>query len=77
MLGENGTISGYADCYDLINYTFKLIEEQQDIDIQAIEELRKVTVQSETYQSVYDNREKINELIQAVKQLDRKIKEDK
>ena len=47
-------------------------EEQQDIDIQTIKDLKKVTVQSETYQSVYDNREKINKLIQAVKQLDKK-----
>lgn len=38
MLGENGTISGYADCYDLIKYTFELIEEQQDIDIQELKE---------------------------------------
>lgn len=55
---------------DFLNWNVELIEEQQDIDIQAIEELKQVTLHSETYQSVYDNREKINELIQAVKQLD-------
>jgi hypothetical protein len=60
----------------MLNLEVETIEEQEDIDIQAIEELRKVTVQSETYQSVYDNREKINELIQAIKQLDRKINKE-
>ena len=62
--------------YGALNCEVEIIEEQQDIDIQAIEELKQVTVHSETYQSVYDNREKVNELIQAVKQLDRKIREE-
>ena len=71
MLGENGTISGYADCYDLINYNFKLIEEQQDIDIQAIEELKPNTV-FDTKETIRNHYNKINELVQAVKQLDRR-----
>lgn len=71
MLGENGTISGYADCYDLINYTFELIEEQQNIDIQAIEDIN-----IRPYKSFVDIcnyiEEKGNEIIQAIKQLDRR-----
>ena len=62
--------------HTLLIHTFELIEEQQDIDIQAIAELKQVTLHSETYQSVYDNREKINQLIQAIKQLDKKINKE-
>ena len=51
---------------DFLNYTFEIIytiEEQQDIDIQEIEEIK-------VGQSVSD---KINEILQAVKQLDKKL----
>ena len=51
-------------------YYFKPIND--DIDIDSIEELKKVTTQSETYESVYENREKINELVRAVKKLNNK-----
>ena len=68
---ESGTISGYADCYDLINYAFELIEEPEEIDIQGIEEIP----QQGCLGDARDYR--INQLIGAVKQLDRKIKEDK
>ena len=67
----------------VLNDEVEIIEEQQDIDIQAIEELKQVTVHSETYQSVYDNREKVNELIQAINEklkelrMDRKIREER
>ena len=47
-----------------LNDTVEIIEEQQDIDIQSIEEIK-------VGKSVSD---KINELVQAVKQLDKKIK---
>lgn len=71
---EYGEFMSFDFTNNVLNMQVEIIEEQQDMDIQAIEELKKVTVYSETYQSVYDNREKVNELIQAVKQLDRKNK---
>ena len=55
---------------------FYLIEEQQDIEIQKIEELA-TTENYDTYDwvDVGFNRSTINELIKALKQLDRKIGE--
>lgn len=70
MLGENGTISGYADCYDLINYNFKLIEEQQDIDIQAIEEYKSDYTERCIDMEVRDYINKT--ILPAIKQLDRR-----
>ena len=49
---------------------FKLIEENTTDEI---EELKQVTSQSETYKSVYDNRDKINELVQAVNKINKEI----
>lgn len=65
------------DNTDRLNDTVEIIEEQQDIDIQEIEELDKIIDYAElnTYSIIDNNREKINELIQAVKQLDNKIKD--
>ncbi len=59
---------------DLLHMTFTLIEEQQEqqyIDIQEIIEL--VEIQTPDYREVQvgQNRAKINELIRAIKQLDR------
>lgn len=48
-----------------LNEEVELIEEQQDIDIQAIEDIDE----DEAY---FNTNKKINELIQAVKQLDRR-----
>ena len=69
-------------CADFDNYYGKELEiigniyenpvEYDEIDIDSIEELKEVTSQSETYESVYDNREKINELVRAVKKLNNK-----
>ena len=59
----------------LIRGEFELIEEQQDIDIQEIEELRLISGNVSNF--IIDNRTKINEIIQAVKQLDRNIREEK
>ena len=55
---------------DFLNWNVEIIEEQQDIDIQAIEELRLISGNVSDF--IIDNRTKINELIQAVKQLDRR-----
>lgn len=54
---------------------FELIEEQQDVDIQAIEEMGLIFGPVSNF--IIDNRNKINDLIQAVKQLDRKIREER
>lgn len=53
-------------------YGFKLIE--NEIDIQAIEELKILDQDVEFFSPIIvDNRIKINELIKAIKQLDNKI----
>ena len=54
---------------------FELLVEEKEIDIQAIEELYANKIK--TYYGIHvgENREKINELIKAIKQLDKKIKE--
>lgn len=59
----------------IIANEFELIEEQQDIDIQAIEELKPNTV-FDTKETIRNHYNKINELVQAVKQLDRKINKE-
>ena len=62
-----------VNCWDLINNHFELIEEQQDIDIQAIEE-----IEYPVHNLTRDLRDvKINKLIQAIKQLDRNIRKEK
>lgn len=53
----------------LLNMDVELTEENQDIDIQSIEELDVQENQFNTYNKTL----KINELIQAIKQLDRQI----
>ena len=55
--------------YIILSKEFELIEENQDIDIQSIEELDVQENQFNTYNKTL----KINELIQALKQLDRQI----
>lgn len=57
-----------------LNCEVKLIGEQQDIDIQAIEELRLISGNVSNF--IIDNRTKINELIKAIKQLDRNINKE-
>ncbi len=77
-----GRIEEIINC---LNDEVEIIEEQQDIEIQAIEEIKsdvsdipedkhygKLFIES----CLQINKEKINQLIQAVKQLDRKIKEN-
>jgi len=59
----------------IANAEFELIEEKQDIDIQAIEELKPNTV-FDTRESMKNHFNKINELIKAVKQLDKKINKE-
>ena len=78
-----------SDCWrldNILNDTVEIIEEQEKIDIQSIEELDENFTYIENHSSglgiekVLNKAEielvnKINKLVQAVKQLDKKIKE--
>lgn len=88
---KNGRLNWVEGTFDTsylvsLNCYFKIIEEQQDIDIQSIEELDENFTYIENHSSglgiekVLNKAEielvnKINKLVQAVKQLDKKIKE--
>lgn len=60
--------SGWSVSDTYLNDTVEIIEEQEDIDIQKIKEFDDKVISTE-------ERLKIDELVQAVKQLDKKIKE--
>lgn len=65
----------YRTDIELINGTFELIEDEVDID--NIEELDTYeTVETYDWQDVDTNRETINELVQAVKQLNKEKREE-
>ena len=53
-----------------IDIEFEVIEENKEI-----EELKTLSPQSETYKSVVDNREKINELVRAVNKINKQLEE--
>lgn len=72
VLRHNGTVlTEFISLQKIMQLDFELIEEPEEIDIQAIEYIDELN----PYIGTTDK--KINELIEAVKQLDRKIKEDK
>lgn len=59
-----------------INDTVEIIEEQQDIDIQEIEDIKDVFIENSSCgEDVKYLARKYDELVQAVKQLDRNIKD--
>ena len=61
--------------YDNIDKMFRILEEDETIDIDNIEELNTYeTVETYDWQDVDTNRMTINELVQAVKQLNKEIK---
>lgn len=60
--------------YLLLNKEATIIEEDEDINIQDIEELEYVEDYEADKTDIRLNRDKINELIKAVKELDRRIK---
>lgn len=70
-------------CLDLLqclNDTVEIIEEEPEIDIQGIEELKSYNINKKTQfedfaRALLDFGVKINELIKAIKQLDKQIKE--
>ena len=61
----------------IVNRKFEILsEEDKEIDIQAIEELDLwAGYNASDDKNIIDNRQKINEVIKAIKQLDKKIKE--
>lgn len=60
------------DMFDIMSYEFELIEDEIDID--NIEELLKIEEYEVDKTDTVINRNKINELVQAVKQLNKEIK---
>lgn len=65
--------------YDNMNKMFRIIEEQQDIDIQSIEEIPKIlflgTEKNDLMKVLNDIIDNQNLQLQAVKQLDKKMEE--
>ena len=72
---EYGEFMSFDFTNNVLNMQVELIE--NEIDIDNIEELDTYeTVETYDWQDVDTNRMTINELIQAVKQLDKKIREE-
>lgn len=77
---KNGRLNWVEGTFDTsylvsLNCYFKIIEEQQDIDIQSIKELEPLEDYEVDKTDVRLNRELINKILQWAKQLDKKIKE--
>ena len=73
----NTKTSRHLAVTDYILWTFEILsEENKEIDIQAIEELKELDDKDFYAIPVVINRKAINELIKAVKQLDKKQKEE-
>lgn len=61
----------------ILNYEVETIEEQQDIDIQAIEEIKwRESDKEYLADGVLLASDKINQLIKVIKQLDKKINKE-
>ena len=77
---KNGRLNWVEGTFDTsylvsLNCYFKIIEEQEEIDIQSIEEIEPAMNGNAC---VIDNKTwTLNQVIKAVKQLNKKIKEDK
>ena len=57
---------------------FKIIEEQEDIDIQSIEEIKDIFIENSSCgEDVKYLARKYNEILKWAKQLDKKIKEER
>lgn len=63
--------------YINLNDEVELIEEEQDIDIQALKKFIIPELRRSEEADMWADRITINKLIQAVKQLDRKIREER
>jgi len=61
----------------LLKHDFEILEDEEEIDIQCIKEMEYLEDYEADKTDIRLNRDKINELLKAVKQLDKKInKED-
>ena len=63
-------ISDYLDCIEKIYENVEVIEENKEIDIQAIKE---ISSEDRFYRT--DNIDKLNELTRAIKQIDKELNE--
>ena len=63
-------ISSYLDCAERLNKEVEVIEENKEIDIQAIKE---ISSEDRFYRT--DNIDKLNELTRAIKQIDKELNE--
>lgn len=62
--------------YDNLNRFFKIVEEQEEIDIQNIEDIKDVFIENSSCgEDVKYLARKYNEILKWAKQLDKKIKE--
>lgn len=72
---EHGNLLGRFGGFNILNILnkdFEIIQEQDEIDIQAIEEFNsKYTMNTVEFEL----QDKLNEVVRAIKQLDNKIKE--
>ena len=61
----------------MLNHDFKILEDEEEINIQGIKEMEYLEDYEADKTDIRLNRDKINEILKAVKQLDKKIdKED-
>lgn len=78
---EYGEFMSFDFTNNVLNMQVELIEEQQDIDIQAIKEFDRPSLAINNFSSISEEIKYLhiafNELLQAVKQLDRKIREER
>jgi hypothetical protein len=64
------------DCTNELLDEVEILENEEEIDIQSIKELSRYTCMEDyDYRDMDINRQTINELIMAIKQLDNKLKE--
>lgn len=71
-----GNETGWLHRIDVsLDEEIEIIEEEPEIDIQDIKEIVAVKNEGNMFGGVYNNTCKINELIKAIKQLDKQIKE--
>ena len=77
VLRHNGTLlTEFLTLRNILNLDFELIEDEE-IDIDNIEELLKIEEYEVDKTDTVINRNKINELVRAVKQLDKRTRKEK
>ena len=75
---EHGNLLGRFGGFNILNILnkdFEIIQEQDEIDIQAIEEITAEDLTNSDGMGFLREINKFNEIIRAIKQLDNKIKE--